>query len=123
MLLAGEVWIKTVEQTGAVQRQKHFLRLSSDQALLIWAPWRPDEGSDDALERTADVEKLTCVSEVPERLGLVLSVDGEKVAFESAMAPQLPHLWADALSRLLAINRQRHSYETLFGGVGDGAAR
>ena len=121
MLLAGEVWAKLDEQpNGVVQRQKHFLRLSCDQALLVWAPWRPDDECDGASERTMEVAKLTCVSELPERLGLLLSIDGgEKVTFEAAMAPQLPHLWADALSRLLAINRQRHSYETLFGGVSD----
>mmetsp|Transcript_45992 Transcript_45992/g.105367 ORF Transcript_45992/g.105367 Transcript_45992/m.105367 type:complete len:198 (-) Transcript_45992:261-854(-) len=35
--------------------------------------------------------------------------------------PKQVHLWAAALSRLLAIIRQRHSYEQLFGGIAAGA--
>ena len=62
MLLAGDVWVKPGEWTN--MRHKRFLRLSADQAQLLWAPWRSDEGSDDSVERSSDISRLTCVSEV-----------------------------------------------------------
>ena len=43
-----------------------------------------------------------------------------EVCFRVAAKSPQPKLWVAALSRLLAINRQRHSYEQLFGGISSG---
>lgn len=86
ILLAGDVWIKPDKWSDVGQTT--FLRLSADQSLLLWTPWRSDEGSDNSTETSADISRLTCVSELPDRLGLVLSIDGgERLTFEGASCP------------------------------------
>ena len=117
MLLAGDVFVKPGDWTGL--RNKRFLRLSADQSRVVWTPWRRDEGRDDTAEKSAPASRLTCVSEEVERAGLVLAMGSEKLSFE-AREPAQARAWAAALSRLLAINQQRHSYERLFGGVAPG---
>ncbi|KAL1529452.1 hypothetical protein AB1Y20_000399 [Prymnesium parvum] len=115
LLLAGDVWTKVGEP------QQRYLRLSPDQSLLVWTPWRLEEGPlRYSTEDSADVARLTCVSEAPEQRELILWIDSERLTFV-ADDPKQVHLWAAALSRLLAIIRQRHSYEQLFGGIAAGA--
>ena len=111
MLLAGDTW-----RCG---RQRHYLRLSVDQTTLLWAPWHEDEGVDTSAERSAPISYLTCVTEATSGQSALLIVHigaDEKLFFESSSADRVA-AWASALARLLAVVRQRKTYENLFGGT------
>ena len=94
----------------------------------MWTPWRDDEGADEEAASSAantPITAITCVTESPASNGslghkLVMHLEkessgGGKVAFEGP--PEKVAAWAAALQRLVAIVRQRRSYETLYGGA------
>lgn len=95
------------------------MRLAYDQGTLVWARWRADEGADDTSERSADIAQLTCVHAATDatRPALKVQLDTqETLTFETSSA-ETANQWAAALARLVAILKQRHSYERLYGGT------
>ena len=59
VLLAGHAFGRASDWSTPNRR---YLRLSYDQATLIWCPWRDDDGADESQERSVEVSQLTCVS-------------------------------------------------------------
>ena len=115
MLLAGNVFAKPGDWTGA--RHRRYLRLSADQSALIWSAWRDDEGADESEERSALISRLMCVSMSKGSRTMVLQVgESEKLTFEGRA--ETIAAWSAALSRLIATVKQRRTYETLYGGLG-----
>ena len=120
ILLGDDVWSRPADWTG--RRKAVYVRLTHDQSALVRAPWRASEGADESLERATPISQLTCVS-VAKGARPSLRVQGEgggssreTLSFESA-SEELAARWAAALARLVAIVKQRHSYERLYGGT------
>jgi hypothetical protein len=117
MLLAGDVWS---QRTGSSHRsQRQYLRLAYDQSSLIWSPWQDGEGADSSCEKSAPISQLTCVTESSKKQTATLLLHvGETaqrpLAFEGSAAKVAA--WAGALARLIAIVKQRKTYENLYGG-------
>lgn len=119
MLLAGHVFVKPGGDSWS--RQRRYLRLSHDQTVLTWSPWHEGEESHEAdesqHERRALASQLTCVTVSGEgsRSTIVIQIgETERISFEGR-AENIA-AWKGALCRLIAVIKQRKSYETLYGG-------
>ena len=113
VLLAGDLFWRTARWTGT--RSGRYLRLSADQSAIIWTTWRDDSGAETSAERTLPLSNLRCVSVAQDGHRIELHKEGgEMLSFEAEAAQTAA--WAAALARLVAILKQRHSYERLYGG-------
>ena len=114
MLLAGDLFWKPASWTGL--RYGRYLRLSADQSTLVRATWRDEDSAERRAEEALPLARLTCVSIAPDGHCLELHNDGAEVLVFEAEAMQAA-AWASALARIIAILKQRHSYERLYGGT------
>lgn len=126
MLLAGDVWVTTESFMAVGSRtRRRYLRLTFDQTALVWTPWRDDEGAEDedsSSARSTTITDITCVTESAITAGspvakLVLQLGSKTKTLVFEGLPEKVSAWAAALQRLVAIVRQRRSYEMLYGGA------
>uniref|UniRef100_A0A7S4C3B4 FYVE-type domain-containing protein n=1 Tax=Chrysotila carterae TaxID=13221 RepID=A0A7S4C3B4_CHRCT len=118
MLLAGDVWFKQGNWTGA--RRKRYVWLSPDQQTLYWAPMEADTGfvshKESASQGRSIVLSAKLRVEVDEQDRLVLQAE-ERLLLEPSRGAGTSRSWQLALERLLLLQATRRHHERVYGGV------
>lgn len=118
MLLAGDVWFKPGAWTGLANLR--FVWLDADQSALLWAPWDDETAIADRQQpRRLELSQVESVETTAAQTLLIRSHDGRLVLEPDGVhgGERMLQAWAAALTALVAIRRERHRNERLYGGI------
>jgi len=124
MLLAGDVWFKPGAWTGLANLR--FVWLDADQSALLWAPWDDETAIADRQQpRRLELSQVESVETTAAQTLLIRSHDGRLVLEPDGVhgGERMLQAWAAALTALVAIRRERHRNERLYGGIPANAKR